>query len=273
MAEPSPLTVAFAREHPDELAGHLAARDYDTLIRTLNGLPADAGAAVIARLPHPLAVKLLATQSDEAVSRWLAQATLDDALALLLHLDEDRRLGVLGALPIRHMRRTLERLVVYPQRTVGALVDPTAARLTETTPLQEAIELLRAGDYGHLDRVWIVDAEGRYRGLLGLSQALLARSGHRPVGELAVHLEPLRAETGLIAARDAQEWLEHPELPVVDHMGHLLGALSRARLAAALQAEHPQQHGILGSLAALTEQYFRVMRACLGDLLGMRNTP
>jgi Mg/Co/Ni transporter MgtE len=273
MAQPNPLKLAFARNHPRELAAHLATQSYDTLVQTLDGLPADAGAAVIAKLPHPLAVKLLATRSDEMVSAWMSRAALDDALTLVLHLDEPRRAAVLARLPIRHMRHTLERLVVYPSRTIGALLDPTAPRLTAATPLEEAITTLRAGDYAELDWIWIVDSDARYVGLLDLSKALLARSGQMPVGELAIELQPLRAETSLTAALDAGEWLKHPELPVVDHLGHLLGALSRVRLVAALKDERTHEHGVLDSLTALTEQYFRIMGICLGDLLAGRKSP
>ncbi|MEQ8857493.1 MAG: CBS domain-containing protein [Pseudomonadales bacterium] len=272
MAEANPLKVAFARNHPAELAAFLAAQPTGQLLAALHGLPADVGAGVIAKLPHTMSVKLLADQSDEVVASWLARAALDDALTLVLHLGEERRERILATLPIRQMRRTLERLVVYPKRTVGALVDPTVVRVAATTSLQEAITMLRAGDYGELEWIWIVDQDSRYVGLLDLSKALLARSDQFQVGELAVHLEPLRAETALLAARDISEWMKHPELPVVDHQNHLLGALSRVALVAALAEEQPSEQGVVDGITSLTEEYFRVMGLCLGDLLGLKDS-
>jgi Mg/Co/Ni transporter MgtE len=271
VAEANPLRVAFARHHPEQLAAFLAARPHQELLNALHGLPADVGAGVIAKLPHTLAVTLLASQSDETVSSWLSRAALDDALTLVLHLEADRRERILATMPIRHMRRTLERLVVYPKRTVGALVDPTVARLPATTTLHQAIELLRAGDHSELEWIWVVGADSRYVGLLDVSKALLARSDQLPVGELAIRLEPLRAETALVAARDVSEWIKHPELPVVDHQHHLLGALSRQRLMKALEGETQGDHGIIDGLTALIEAYFRIMGLCLGDLLGPRD--
>lgn len=270
MPQVNPLRVAYARAHPDELAALLAGIPLDELLGTLRDLPADACAAVIARLPHPVSVRLLASQSDETVAAWLAQAPLDDALTLVMHLADERRGRILATLPIRHMRRTLERLVVYPQQTVGALVDPTVVRVSATTELAEAVNLLRAGDQQELEWIWIVDAESRYVGLLDLSRALLARSERVTVGELAVPLTALRAETALAAARDVSEWLKHPELPVVDHQHHLLGALSRERLMTALAASGASDYGFADSLSALTQAYFRVLGACLAELLGTR---
>lgn len=271
MTQPNPLKVAFARKHPDELAALLATQPHESLLTALNGLPADAGAGVIARLPHNLSVRLLATQSDETVSAWLGQAALDDALTLVLHLADERRQRILAKLPIKHMRRTLERLVVYPKKTVGALVDPTAVRIAAATTLHDAIGMLRAGDYGELEWIWIIDPDSRYVGLLDVSKALLTRSDQVPVGDLAVHLEPLRAETSLLAARDLSEWLKHPELPVVDHQNHLLGALSQHRLADALRNETPRESGVIDGVTSLTQEYFRVMGLCLGDLLASRD--
>lgn len=269
--EVNPLKVAFARNHPDELASLLAAESPERLLEALHGLPADVGAGVIAKLPHTVSVKLLADQSDEVVTSWLARAAIDDALTLVLHLEDRRRERILARLPIRQTRRTLERLVIYPKKTVGALVDPTVVRVTTGISLQEAIALLRAGDYGELEWIWIVDSESRYVGLLDLSKALLARTDQFQVDELAVRLEPLRAETALLAARDVSEWMKHPELPVVDHQNHLLGALSRERLLAAVAEEQPSAHGIVDGLTSLTEGYFRVMGLCLGDLLGIKD--
>lgn len=273
MTGTNPLKAAFARNHPEELAVYLAAQPQEALVSLLEELPGDACAAVVAKLPRALCAKLLAAQSDEAVAGWIAQTTLDNALTLVLHLDAERRAAILARLSDRRLRRMLERVVVYPQKTVGALMDPAAVRLVASTTLDEAVELLRAGDADAGEWIWIVDAEGRYAGLLDMSKALLARSERYRVGELAIRLEPLRAETTLLAARDLDEWNKHPELPVVDHLGHLLGTLSRARLLGAIKNEMPGERGIVDGLASLSSQYFRVMRICLGDILGLRSPP
>lgn len=270
MAQANPLRVAFARRHPEELAAVLATLSTDELLGALSGLPADVGAGVIAKLPHTISVRLLTTQSDATVASWLGHAALDDALTLVLHLEPERREKILATLPIRHMRRTLERLVVYPRKTVGALVDPTVVRVSAATELSQAVSMLRSGDYGELEWIWIVDAESRYVGLLDLSKALLARSGKVTVGELAVPLNALRAETALLAARDVNDWLKHPELPVVDHQNHLLGALSRQRLMTALADEQPREHGVADAATGLAQAYFQVLGSCLGALLGPR---
>lgn len=273
MPEPNPLKTAFARNHPEELAAYLAAQSQDVLVGALEDLPPEACAGVVAKLPHTLSVKLIAAQSDAIVAGWVANTTLDNALTLVLHLEEERRGAILAKLADRRLRRTLERVVIYPQRTVGALMDPTAIRIAASTMLDEAIELLRVGDETPHEWIWIVDGEGRYAGLLDMSKALLARTERYRVGELAIRLEPLRAETTLMAARDLDEWMKYPELPVVDHLDHMLGTLSRERLMDALKGEARHEYGIVDGLTSLTNEYFRVMRICVGDLLGGSRGP
>ncbi len=273
MTDPNPLKTGFARNHPEELAALLAGQSRETLLETLGDLPADVGAGVIARLPRTVMAELLAAESDDAVASWVGRAALDDALTLVLQLEAGRRPRVLGRLPLRHMRRTLETLVVYPKRTAGALVDPGVARVAASLDLAQAIDLLRADDRGDVETIWVVDRDGRYLGLLDVGRALLSRSNRQPVGELAVRVEALRAETALAAARDLDGWLKHPELPVVDHQDHLLGALSRHRLMAALGAEMPEHHGLIDGIATVTESYFRFLGACLGALFGSRPSP
>lgn len=270
MAAEHPLKVAFARNHPQELAALMAGHPREALLDTLGDLPVDAGAAVIARLPRSTMAALLAAEGDDAVASWVGHAALDDALTLVLQLEPERRPRVLSRLPLRHMRRTLESLVVYPKRTAGALVDPGVARVAANLDLAQAIDLLRADDRGDVETIWVVDGDGRYVGLLDVGRALLSRSSRQPVGELAVRVEALRAETALGAARDLEGWLKHPDLPVVDHQDHLLGALSRQRLMAALGSDLPEHHGLVDGIATVTESYFRFLGSCLGALFGAR---
>lgn len=270
MTPANPLRVAFARNHPEELAALLAGRGREDLLDILGSLPADVGAAVLARLPPGTTAALLAAEDAASVASWVGRAALEDALTLLLQVAPERRPAILERVPLRHMRRTLESLVIYPRRTAGALVDPGVARVGAGLELAQAVELLRA-DQTHVNQIWVVDSDGRYVGLLDVGRALLSRSARQPVGELAARVEPLRAETALAAARDLDAWLHHPELPVVDHQNHLLGALSQQRLMAALAAEAPQQHGLIDGIGTVTESYFRFLGACLGELLAARS--
>lgn len=270
MTEAHPLKLAYAREHPGELAAYAATRGADAVEQALEGLPADTAAGVVAGLPHGHAVRVLAGQDDERVAGWLNAASLDQALALLLHVEAGRRTAILDQLSSRQMRRTLERLVVYPKETVGSLANPSAMRLNASLPLAEAIVILKDEEPGPEQSIWLVDDNGVYLGLLDLSGVLVSRSETLKLREFLVPVRALRAETALAAARDFDEWQVHTELPVVDDLDHLLGSISRGRLMSALAGTRVTDKGLVEDVGELVRQYFRVMGICLGSLFGTR---
>jgi len=268
----SPLTFAYARRFPGEVAIHLSRYGSEETTQTLEGLPNEVSAAVISRLPHGSAIRVLAGQSDERIGAWLSAAAMDHALTILLHIDAGRRARILDALPSRRTRRALRRLVVFPTDTVGANLNPAARRLAADMRLGEAVELLRRDEPESEQVIWLVDAEGNYLGQLDAGRALAARSDRSRLGEFLVGIKPLRAETKLTTARDYAEWLEHPELPVIDGHGHLLGSIRRARLMAKLGSTNASDTGLADGIGELARQYFRIMGLCLGDLFDTRRT-
>lgn len=272
MTRANPLKLAYARRFPGEVATHLAKNGGDTIAQALDGLPDEVAAGVVARLPHGHASRVLNDQDDQRIVAWLDAAGLDHALAILLHVDGTRRTRILDALSSRRTRRSLRRLVIYPGDTVGAAVNPAAMRLDAGMSLGEAVELLRNDEPDSEQAIWLVDDEGNYQGLLDLGRALAARSDRSELNEFLVRVKPLRAETMLANARDYSEWLDHPELPVIDGAGHLLGSITHSRLAAELGEVRASETGLADDVSELARQYFRIMGICLGDLFGMRGT-
>lgn len=265
-----PLELAYARRFPAEVAAQLARSGGEAISQTVEALPDDVAATVIARLPHGVGMRFLAGREDERIAAWLEDAGLDDALAILLCLDSDRRTRVLRSLPSRRTRRALRRLVAFPPDTVGAKLNPAALRLEADMALGEAVALLRSDEPETEQVIWLIDGEGKFQGRLDLGRALAARSDRSRLREFLVGMKPLRAETTLASARAHHEWLEHAELPVTDELGHLLGSISRARLMAELDSIHGADPGLADGVSELARQYFRVMGVCLGDLFGMR---
>ncbi len=270
MAAIHPLKLAYAREYPGELATFLATRGTEAVLQAVNELPADMAAPLVAMLPHYHALAVLGEQDDETLIHWLNAAGVDHALSLLLHIEESRRPRILQGLPSRRMRRTLEKLVIYPADRVGALADPSAMQLNAGMLVPDAVTLLREHAPDPEQPVWLVDDGGGYLGRLDLGGALMARADTSILSAFLIPLEALRAETHLVNARDFPQWLRYTTLPVTDHLNHLLGSLTREELMSALAGGSVTENSLGQSMNELTGQYFRVMGVCLGTLFGLR---
>ncbi|MCA1798068.1 MAG: hypothetical protein LC632_01075 [Xanthomonadaceae bacterium] len=270
MAALNPLRLAYAQRFPAEMAQLLAAQGADAIAAGLDGLPEKSVAALVAHLPRGHARRVLEQQEDMTLGEWLDKASLDEALAIARHLDDERRIRVLESVSAVSRREALKRLLIYPRTTTGAVADPTAPQLQAALPLSDALDLLR-GDRASSERaIWLVDAQGRYAGLLDANRALVAPSGRYTLADLSLTVRPIRADITLADARDFPEWNLYPELPVVDHLDHFLGSLSRERLLAALGDDLRAETGLADAVTELTQQYFHVLRSVLGDLFGPR---
>ena len=269
MADVHPLRLAYAREYPSGLAHYLAAQTQEAMSDALSGLPPETAVAVVARLPQGHLLRTLTGESDEQVALWLDAATPDQALGLLLHLEEARRTRILGGISSRRKRRTLERLLVYPRSTVGALVDPTATRLDADSHLDDAITVLGRENYRANDGVWLVAEDDTYLGQLDLRAALVASRGV-PLRRLLIRVRSLDANTALGDARDFPEWLSHSRLAITDHRNRFLGQLTQQRLMASLEGASPANQGLAEGLSDLSRQYFRILGICLDDLFGLQ---
>lgn len=266
MSTVHPLKLAYAREHPADLATYLATRGAEAINDGLDGLPPESAAAVVAKLPRGQALRTLAAHDDEVVTDWLNAAGPDHALVLVLHLESERQSRVLGAVSSRRKRRNLERLLYYPSETVGALVNPRVVRLNADMTLAEAITILQGQEWDPGAMIWIVEDNDDYLGVLDVKAALVSHSRKLPVRRLAVTPSPLQADTSLASAPDFREWLRYTELPVVDRRGRFLGTLARERLLSALGRSGGSDQGLVDGLGDMARQYFRIMGVCLDDL-------
>jgi len=266
MTDRNPLRLSFARRFPGDCAAYLARQDAAVALETLSGLPDREAAAVVARLPDGFGMRVLASREIDTIVGWVVAAGADEALALLRRVDPVRRDEVLDRLPRRRRQRELRRLLSYAPGTVGTLIDAEVVRLDVDLTMDEAMAALRDDQPEPGRAIWLVDRDGQFRGVLDTARMLAARSARVGLGEFAIEVRPLRAETTLAACRDSGQWLRHAELPVVDERGRLLGSITRRRLMEALGTTASGGGGMIDGIGDLAEQYFRVLGQCIGQI-------
>lgn len=220
------LLRSFAEDHPAEAA------------RLLGGQPPAGAAALLATLPHAPAAAVLERMAPQTGAACVAELDAAQGAALLEHLAAERAAALLrrlddepreALLAVLKNARRLRPLLLYPEDTAAALMDPHVLALPDDLDLDEARE--RVGRHGtHVAlELYVVDREQRLRGLADLRQVLdAARRG--PLASLVRPLEPLRAAADLTAIAAHAGWNEHGTLPVVDERGVYLGALRHERL-------------------------------------------
>lgn len=262
-----PLVLAFAATRPDELALLLAGRNLTEVEDLVAALPVEDAAKLASRLPSWQLTGLLGTLDPGLIGRMLEDASVDEAVALVSHLNESRYPAVLAAAP-EEVRGTLYQLLQFPSHTLASLVTTEFIRVPADTLCRVFCEQLSASADTRPRPVLVVDKQGHYQGLLRLRAAYARKNRGRPVGQVADAVEPLSGLTDAATALGSRKWADYPELPVVDNRHRILGVVSRSTLERLVRDDRPGSFSLERVLSELAGGYLDTCGRVLESLLG-----
>lgn len=221
------LNADFARKHPDKFARLLGRGDANEITYVLNTLPKLIAASVMARLPASR-IDLLLGAAEQDAGHWLADASFNDAVALLSRIPRERCLVLVNSLKNRERRRRLLQYLKYPAHSVGALVTDAPVRISSDTQVDDALAELRTMDSDTPRSVVVARPDGTYCGVLDVWRLLTGAAATGPIAEFVVEVPAIHPETSLAAAVMDPGWNDHSWLPVIDQERRILGGVSRA---------------------------------------------
>jgi magnesium transporter len=209
------LCQEFLNSHPREgamLVERLAPQEAAAL---LEKAPAATTATVLQSMAPLSASECLAHLGAEKLTPVLSALPLEITIALLRRLSADVQGRLLAAAPAA-LAAPVGRLLLYPDGTAGALMDPQALALPEDLSMSEALARIRRSPQNVLYYLYVVNREGRLVGVLNLRELMLGA----PKTPLAAAMR--RNVAGLAALDDSASIVAHPgwrdfhALPVVD---------------------------------------------------------
>jgi magnesium transporter len=271
MIEADPVMADFAEQFPDSFARALRQGSDEQISAVFMSLPTEAVAAIAARLPAAR-LRALLDSEEHSPQTWLEDAPFDDAIMLLSRMRRERRIALIGKLGNRKLQRRLMRHQQYPRHSSGFYVEDVFLRIDIDMPASEAINELRNVDQDELPLIVVVDAAGRYAGVLKPWQLMSKRLSSQRLSEHVEHILPIAPETPVVAAAEHEGWLEHNWLPVVDNKQRILGALSRAAVFRAASRVSPSQQGTTALLLELAGGITHTLGEILEAVLGRRPT-
>jgi magnesium transporter len=217
------LTRAFLEEYPDEAALELERLPVDqrsSVVALAAALSADA----VGRMTAGAAADSLARLAAEDAAPILEKLPMHSALTLLRRLPSEVTDRLMSALPVDH-REALQRALVYPDGTAGALMDPRICALPDDITIGDARVRLRRESRGLLHYIYIVDRSGTLVGVFDIPEMLQA--GTREPIRAVMHqsVERLPAWTPATTVRTHPGWRAFHAMPVTDDAGRLIGAI------------------------------------------------
>jgi CBS domain-containing protein len=157
----------LANLHPAEIADLVEAASHEEGEEIIEAVGHDREleADVFEELDEHHQLEFIRERPDAQVAAVISKMAADDAVDLLVEIDQERRGRVLALLPPAQ-RRQIEGLLDYNPSTAGGLMSPDFIQLGETDTVVRAIERVRSSDLapGTLSTVYLRDSEGRLSG-------------------------------------------------------------------------------------------------------------
>lgn len=162
-----------------------------------------------------------------ALARAIARLDSDDALALILTLEEHEQRRVLHAIP-QELRAILEEGLAFPEDSAGRLMDRDFVAVPSFWSVGETIDYMREADDLPSDfyDIFVVDPRHRAIGTVSLSHVLRSQRPVkiRDIMDAELITVPAAMDQEEVAYLFAQQNIV--SAPVVDDGGRLIGAIT-----------------------------------------------
>lgn len=243
----------FAEAHPDDAARLVEQSVSDEAAEFLGDLPPNVTASILSQMSLTAGAETLSLLDQERAAAVVSELTILSAAPLLQRLDPARRVELVAALPDGR-RQQLERLLEYPEGTVGAATDPEVLAIPSDLTNEAAQRLLRrrTGMFHH--QLYVVDRAGRLHGTLHLRDLVRAA----PKEPVSTMMRPatmqLQASSKIANTLSHPAWHDMDAVPVVDKSGVLLGILRHRQLRRL--AARPADSSLTGTLLGFSELYW-----------------
>jgi len=219
----------LANLHPAEIADLVEAASHDEgeeLIEAV-GQDRELEADVFEELDEHHQLEFIRERPDMQVAAVIARMAADDAVDLVVEIDQERRARILALLP-GAQRKQIEALLGYNPATAGGLMSPDFIALSPDATVATAIERVRASDLsaGTLTTVYLLDSDGTLTGSVFVV-TLLRCEPDRQLQDIAER-EPVTVATDADVPEVARMMSDYNlvMLPVLDEQGPMVGVVT-----------------------------------------------
>ncbi|TVQ92566.1 MAG: magnesium transporter [Deltaproteobacteria bacterium] len=226
-ADPGLLRSILRSCHPAAIARSMSELETPAVASLLRAIRPDRRGGIFGYLEPEIQDAVAARLNDGELGELLACMSPDEQADVWLRLPEDRQETVLQALD-RVDRDTLKKLSSYPEGTVGSLMTTKVATLPSALTVADALPRVRAHarDAEDIYTLFILGEGRRLVGTLSVRDLLLS-DDRAVLGELCrphpIHVQPRDPfDDAIRLIRD----YDMVAIPVVDHEGSLLGAVT-----------------------------------------------
>lgn len=268
MKPDNPLTAAFIRTHPDDAARLLERHSTETARRFLEALRPELAAIVMLRMVSTMAAACLTALPPDKAAPILAGLEAQQAAQLLRVADEAAAASLIRRLPTG-LQLGIRLLLRYPERTLGALMNPLALPLSDDLTTTEARERLAGRKKKPPSVLFIATRGKKLAGHVHISDLYQAKDTIPLKAIMAPAPVSLPARATVVATASHPAWEHFHELPVVETDGTLVGTVSYQQIKPAARDTVRENGAAWRWLLMLAELYGLAAAATFSASVGL----
>lgn len=223
----TPLAQAYAESHPQQVAQQLDQFPATEVMEFLYSLEPRVMAPVIRHLSTNKTKSILQSMDAKTIATLLSNADHDDSLIIISCLANERYQEIIDASADEAGLRA--RLYGYSSLSVGAFANPQFITAKKGQLVSGLIKEFESELESQDIPIFIVE-NGFLLGQLPTFKLFTTKHYEENVENLMEQIQPLRATTNISTALNANQWLDHHTLPVVDKNNILIGVVTRKHL-------------------------------------------
>ena len=215
--------------HPADVAELLRRLDLDEAEWLFNLLTDDESKAdVLMELDEEDRKKLLENMAPEEIGHFIDLLDTDDAVDLIQELDEEDRDEVIQHIDDVEQAGDIVDLLQYDEDTAGGLMGTEMIEVNENLSMPECLREMRrqAEDMDDIYNVYVVDDDGRLRGVLPLKKMITHPSVSKVKHVMETDPVSVRTDTPVDEVALDFEKYDLVAMPVVDSIGRLVGQIT-----------------------------------------------
>lgn len=218
------LSETFLTNHPDDAARAIESLGERDAANVLSRVSLDAAAQALSRVAPHDAGRLLTELGAERAAAILNRLEVQDAAAVLRTLEPVEQTPLLAALD-EDDAQPISLLLMYPEGTAGAYMDPRALCVPADITVDQAQQRVRVRYRRTLYYIYVVDRDKELIGVVNLRELFMAPKAAPLASVTRRTVARIKASARRNAIVMHPRWRELHTLPVVDDDGRYLGAI------------------------------------------------
>lgn len=257
------LKIQLKSLHPADIAELCNALDADQARLVYRQLDNETAADVLIEMDEDARKEFLDLLPSEIIAKeFIDYMDTDDAVDIIQEMDEDKQEEVLAHIEDIEQASDIVDLMQYDENTAGGLMGTEMVVVNENMSMPECLQEMRkqAEDMDEIYNVYVVDDDGRLRGLFPLKMMITNPSVSKVKYVMTENKIVAHVDTPISEVVQMIEKYDLVAVPVIDSIGRLQGRITVDDVIDELREQQEHDYQLASGITSDVETNDTVLR-------------